>query len=45
VLLPPALTSTARTVPSLPMSSTMTRHFIRFPLVGRYPPDHTTPQV
>jgi predicted TIM-barrel fold metal-dependent hydrolase len=22
----------------------MTRHFIRFPLVGRYPPDHTTPR-
>jgi len=45
VLLPRALTSCVQTEPSLPVNSTMTRHFIPFPRPAVFGLTHTTPQV
>jgi hypothetical protein len=44
MLVPPALTSCNRTVPSLPVNSTMTRHFIPLPRSAVITPTHTTPR-
>jgi hypothetical protein len=45
VLLPPALTSCAWTVPSLPINSTITRHFIPLSRSAAASRLHTTPHV